>query len=402
MVRSAVNMNTKGKQRTTAHMGMAASQARLLSLTARLQDVEFEAQAIEAAKLKLADAEDEVYQRYLAALDATQITGSVMRGTETATVFANFNNLCGGWENMILKNEGILSYGLVNQKTGYLYVTKEIAQAYNAYKGDDSEEFALLQMGYSADEVSAYIRHRNSKGTYYPMENGTPGGATIGLRRVEPGKDSYSPSQRYYEFDANAGGYKEVTDMSNSIYLKMDGGEKVFTNQAQALYVGVEGNEPALSTIVDYYAMHNELISDKGQYYKHTYEMIMAAGGCEVLDEESQSNSEWLTNMVGYGKVGIYTLKEDISGNRGYRFQQTSTATSSILNDTTVTSIDNTELKRAEAEYNRELKAINKKDTQFDLALEDLETERTAITTEMEAVRTVIDDNVKRTFGIFS
>ena len=72
------------------------------------------------------------------------------------------------------------------------------------------------------------------------------------------------------------------------------------------------------------------------------------------------------------------------------------------MNDTTVTSIDNTELKRAEAEYNRELKAINKKDTQFDLALEDLETERTAITTEMEAVRTVIDDNVKRTFGVFS
>jgi hypothetical protein len=48
------------------------------------------------------------------------------------------------------------------------------------------------------------------------------------------------------------------------------------------------------------------------------------------------------------------------------------------------------------------LKAINKKDTQFDLALEDLETERTAITTEIEAVRTVIDDNIKRTFGVFS
>ena len=383
-------------------MGMAASQARLLSLTARLQDVEFEAQAIEAAKLKLADAEDEVYQRYLAALDATQITGSVMKGTETATVFATYNNLCGGWENMILKNESILSYGLVNQKTGNLYVTKEIAQAYQSYKGDDSDEFALLQLGYSKEEVEAYVRHRNSKGTYYPMESTNPGSATVGLRRINPTSDEYVPGQRYYEFDMNSKGYKEVPNMSNSIYLKTENGEKVFTNQAHALYVGVEDNETAVSTIVDYYAMHNELISDKGQYYKNTYEMIMAAGGIEVLAEECQNNSEWLTNMVGYGKVGIYTLKEEVSGERGYSFQQTSTATSSILNDTTVTSIDNTELKRAEAEYNRELKAINKKDTQFDLALEDLETERTAITTEIEAVRTVIDDNIKRTFGVFS
>ena len=59
-------------------MGMAASQARLLTLTARLHDVEFEAQTIQNAKLKLADAEDAIYQRYLDALDATQITGKII------------------------------------------------------------------------------------------------------------------------------------------------------------------------------------------------------------------------------------------------------------------------------------------------------------------------------------
>ena len=82
--------------------------------------------------------------------------------------------------------------------------------------------------------------------------------------------------------------------------------------------------------------------------------------------------------------------------------QQTSTSSSSTLRDTNVTSIDPTELKRAEAEYNKELKALNKKDTKFDLALEDLETERTAITTELDSLRTVIDENIERTFGIFS
>ena len=106
--------------------------------------------------------------------------------------------------------------------------------------------------------------------------------------------------------------------------------------------------------------------------------------------------------MVGFGNVGIYTLREDATATRGYKMQQTSTSTNSILQDTNVTSMDNTELKKAEAEYNKELKAINRKDTQFDLALEDLETERTAITTELDSLRTVIDENVERTFGIFS
>ena len=48
------------------------------------------------------------------------------------------------------------------------------------------------------------------------------------------------------------------------------------------------------------------------------------------------------------------------------------------------------------------LKKIDKKDKKFDLDLSKLETERTALTTEYESVKKVIEDNVDRTFGIFS
>ena len=105
--------------------------------------------------------------------------------------------------------------------------------------------------------------------------------------------------------------------------------------------------------------------------------------------------------MVGYGNVGIYTLSKDETASRGYKMEQTSTSTSTILCDTAITSMDNTELKRAEAEYNKELKDLNRKETQLDLNLEDLETERTAITTEIDSVKQIIDDNIDRTFGIF-
>ena len=73
-------------------MGLAASQARLLSLTARIHDVEYQAQMIQSAKLQLALQEDEVYRKYNEALDAQTLT---YRNSEGSQVKANFENLFG-------------------------------------------------------------------------------------------------------------------------------------------------------------------------------------------------------------------------------------------------------------------------------------------------------------------
>ena len=54
-------------------MGMSASQARLLSLTARQHDVELRAQKLQADKLRLAADSDRVYLTYLNALNARKV-----------------------------------------------------------------------------------------------------------------------------------------------------------------------------------------------------------------------------------------------------------------------------------------------------------------------------------------
>ena len=54
-------------------MGMSASQARLLTLTNRLHDIEYKAQNIQAQKLALATQQDALYQEYCDALDAQNI-----------------------------------------------------------------------------------------------------------------------------------------------------------------------------------------------------------------------------------------------------------------------------------------------------------------------------------------
>lgn len=69
-------------------MGLAASQARLLTLTSRQHSIEYKAQKLEAEKLQLANDSDQVYNTYLAALDATKVQYRFVNNDGT-TAFSN-------------------------------------------------------------------------------------------------------------------------------------------------------------------------------------------------------------------------------------------------------------------------------------------------------------------------
>ena len=135
------------------------------------------------------------------------------------------------------------------------------------------------------------------------------------------------------------------------------------------------------------------------EFYVHLFEEIQAAGGCQEIDpqyESGEEGNEWLNNMVEAGLVLIDVYDPDSK-----EWTETSVATSTNANYLQEVQ-DDTDLKKAEAEYEHELDIINRKDTKFDQDLTKLETERTSITTEMESIQKVRDDNIERTFGIFS
>ena len=78
-------------------------------------------------------------------------------------------------------------------------------------------------------------------------------------------------------------------------------------------------------------------------------------------------------------------------------------ANSSISTSTKVSEMsDEKELKKAEAQYEADMNRINAKDARYDTQLSQLETERNAIKTEIDTLKTVANDNVERTFKIFS
>lgn len=72
-------------------MGMSASQARLLSLTARLSDLEFQAQSISNSKIRLADEGAQASVEYSRALDKHKYT--VYNAGSDSYIDANYQNL---------------------------------------------------------------------------------------------------------------------------------------------------------------------------------------------------------------------------------------------------------------------------------------------------------------------
>lgn len=106
-------------------MGLSSSQARLLSLTGRMHDIEYKAQKLEAQKLQLANETRRVNEDYLNALDAIKIQARALNSDGSSTYYdATFNNLIYSKDN----NNSI--YILKDIETGKVYCSNEIRSAF--------------------------------------------------------------------------------------------------------------------------------------------------------------------------------------------------------------------------------------------------------------------------------
>lgn len=86
-------------------MGLSASQARLLNLTARMHDIEYKAQNLEAQKLQMANESAHVYQEYEDALNKQKVQFKHI-GTDGSAVYkdACIQDLLTGGYNITLLN----------------------------------------------------------------------------------------------------------------------------------------------------------------------------------------------------------------------------------------------------------------------------------------------------------
>ena len=134
-----------------------------------------------------------------------------------------------------------------------------------------------------------------------------------------------------------------------------------------------------------------------------------AANGTTASGEFNVDNVNFetlLTNLMNMGDVTLVQKMEDgswpnpLSDGKDYSFAdyQSSVATNTSFQEVT----DETGLRKAEAQYEADMKRIDAKDTKYDYDLAALDNERNAIKQEMETLKTVAKDNVERTFKLFS
>ncbi len=134
----------------------------------------------------------------------------------------------------------------------------------------------------------------------------------------------------------------------------------------------------------------NENADAKAQWYTNLYNR-MEKGYSVILDGLASSN-EWIQFAL---ESGLVTIEQVDTENNWV-----STAYTNCSDITEVT--DNTEIAKAEAEYNKAMNNIENKDKRYDIELKNIDTEHNSLQTEYESVKSVIDKNIERSFKIYS
>lgn len=395
-------------------MGMAASQARLLTLTSRLHDVEYKAQNIEIQKIALATQKDELYQNYCDALDAKKIQVAFNNGDGSRNfVDATFATMC------TYNEDRFKQYSLKDANTGKVIVDSNTFEMYKDFNTDKyAFAYAMIGMdadfGWPVDNDDGRYTMGMEIGIGVSGEDYGDGQSANGLfnlfmtdveRKVFDNHSTEDKLKKAYDNLTETCNSESANDVEKREALE-NFRDVLYDNYGSEIYKYMRLNknevtntdpESANAEFNDEYP--EEFPKGEFNYYVHLFEEIQAAGGCQEIDPQYEAGSEgneWLNNMVNSGRVIIDVYNEDKK-----EWSETSVATSTNANYLQEVQ-DEADMKKAEAEYEHELDIINRKDTKFDQDLSKLETERTSITTEVDSIKKVRDDNIERTFGIFS
>ena len=452
-------------------MGMASSQARLLMLTSRLHDIEYKAQNIQNAKVQLSTQEDEVYEAYQKALDATTLTMKTVNGAVQEDIPATFNSVFsvnGSRPASMAKGEG---YVLLDSR-GRVVVDDDVYEGYHEFitssLNQNAYSFAMYMLygngegDLEGDEWDAFLEvandvfneKKNTDSTLLDLYNAAIHGPDY------RGNDEDTEDEYEEKDDGNGGNpVVPITPIINDVTVTQtvqvvddrggDRGGKGTTDKTTytpetpnpepsggEFAPPPPGSTPILpphstplerviysshteeaSAFLNYFFSHygeliynNESLPDedsyKFSYYARIYNAIQQHGGCISINDFSGPNgdaatdSAWLTAMIESGQLSIEKVAIDKNGVA--TFNGVGVPSDTNFNYTATSSIDKAALARAEAKYEHDLKIINRKDDKYDRELKKLETERTALTKEYDSIKKVSDDNIERTFGIFS
>lgn len=370
-------------------MGMSASQARMLSLTARLSDLEFSAQSISNAKIRLSDASADASNRYLEAMDKEKLT--VLDSDDSTYIDATARNLTTYDAISSIDKQRFLS-----DASGRILVTDKVFNAYNASQ--------------NAGSTANWLQHTIDSTAYY--HPGSPAGTDVGYKSVQDfmtqmlGYSSMDEYTKNYSAAHNgASPSKDETTFAQNLityYTNLYTGKEDFLNSL--------GYTSATEDIVNssYYqdgidgttGNSSDYKYDAGavKYYNNVFDQI-TEHDCYAPGDSSMNDNKWLSEQLSSGNISlsIWDSKGGEDGKGDWSEVSWASGDSSLISKK-----DDSEIAKAEAEYNVTLAQIQSKDKKLDMELKSIDTEHNAVQTEIDSVKKVIQNNVERTFKIFN
>ncbi len=141
-------------------MGMSASQARFLSITAKIHDLEYQAQTIEYAKLSLTNDANVAYEEYCEGINSTKYQMKVVTGGEVDKVDVTYAAIIASGN----QPEHPM-YILTDAVTDDIYLPEQVVEGMNGkipetldeFLGVVAEKYVYSGQGLTTDEAKANL-----------------------------------------------------------------------------------------------------------------------------------------------------------------------------------------------------------------------------------------------------
>ncbi len=365
-------------------MGMSASQARLLSLTSRMHDLEFQAQGLQYSKLDLVNLKNNAFEEYEDALDSTKLQMAVV--TTSGKEFQDIT-----YTNMIMANTGALHslYTITNSSTGQIYLPEQVASklGFDPHHSDSVRDAIKSNTSLSDEEkLKQYLVTVARERVYVnDDEKRNLSDDAIIQALKDDGKESYWRTQYYSEMPSEQDFL--LTVAKNYLYsARIDINE----DDEYIAQMKKDGNH-------DYWkAIYYQIIG-----YKDDNDNIITGRGFCPISAQNATDRDWLTDKLNSGEVQLFKFTKEST-----LFNQNKVnifAESSVATDTELQEVSNTELiAKASAKYEKVLSDIDAKETKLDLQLARIDSQHNALKTEYDSVKQIVSKNIDRSFKSFN
>lgn len=218
---------------------------------------------------------------------------------------------------------------------------------------------------------------------------------------VMSGVDAKSGTYQYVEATAyNLTNYAAVSSLDKQRFLKDSNGKVVVTEGVGSAYDGSNGDLSAFFTKMGITTdtANSNYDSAKVTYYTNVFNQIKQ-NGYNAPGNTNMYSTDWLYSQLNAGNIHLEEWNKTGGSKGNGAWEDISWASGDV---SIQTKNDDAAAAKAEADYTAKTAEIQSKDKKLELNLKQIDTEHTALQTEFDSVKKVIDKNIERSFKIFS